>query len=387
MNFDKAGRILTDSGNGTILKSVKEYDAYGNITKCLYYGPDGKIYNTYSLSVSNAERSGIFSCSYDKNGKVLVKKAMNQDGTELYTSIYKYDEKGNLTETKGGTIDIYERNYENENDSELVQTIYNSAVTYKYNDKNLLTEKIIFGVNELSIVNYSDSILRFHETYAYDSHGRMIRKLSKQVVSWEVYTDSRHEKNVGGVKVRSDDAGVATDSTLNLMMYKYDANGNATEIVKLNSDIDKDVRYVFKYDGRNHKTESDRYDEYNISYEYRNDEENKIIAQAASPDFDMIAKMPEYWSMGTPTKETWSYDAQGRKTEWLVYGFQNGLSYRVAWQYSENGKLSEETHYDVYHNTVRAQMKFDDKENVISETDYDYWNKTERNYTYGIEYY
>lgn len=178
-----------------------------------------------------------------------------------------------------------------------------------------------------------------------------------------------------------------TDTTGEIVIYKYNGDGFIIEFESYYSDPYKNLRMVYSYDKNNNLIESKRYDWYNIPSKLMSENTvKKIIAMDIDSTFSIDDLYNNYWSQGRVVSETWKYNSRSEKTEYIA-GFVADPSFRATWEYDDAGNLMKETQYDVYHNTIRSLIEFDKQGNVIKETDCDYWANKDNNYYYRITYY
>lgn len=173
-----------------------------------------------------------------------------------------------------------------------------------------------------------------------------------------------------------------------LTVFKYNKAGKLLEFEHFHSDPFQNLRMLYSYDSANNLVESSRYDRININLSFFNDSYlKKLHGSDIDSAFDINRIYKGYWNQGLPSRQTWKYDSNGNKIEYLVFGYRNGLSFKATWEYDRQGRLTRETHHDVYHNTISAVIDYDKRGNVIQETNFDYWQKTKYQYRYEIRYY
>lgn len=329
-------------------------------------------------------------------GKVKTWTMKNEKGIVRQQ---KFDENGNLIydSYKGSNeIHIYPellphhiRKYA-EQSYPSARNISTKDSIIKFNNKKQITEKLLYKIavpytdpwsmnpdhNTEPSLGWHKKLPAFHMMNKFDNEGRLVRSELFESSSRMYYTQASPSVSYP-----------VLDSSRSVALFTYNKAGKLTEFEYYHSDIFKCVRVAYKYDENNNLIESLRYDDSNINREhFKDDYLYKIIKATEQSSFDINKYYPEFWSSQSPAKEEWKYSGN-KKTEYIVYGYMGGPSFRTTWEYNEKGELIKEVHHDVYHNTIRSLIILDEQGNVIRETDHDYWEKKEYNWHYEIEYY
>lgn len=230
---------------------------------------------------------------------------------------------------------------------------------YKYNPRGQLVEQLRPGKKD-----------NYHLKNTFNSTGLLLSSMEKRTMTATRAWNSTHHKEPT-YEVRIFEQSIAR--------YKYNRAGLIAEFQYLHSRISKSFRILYNYDEQHNLIETLRYDDSNIGIlKYSDNYLNNYLLQSAPASF---------WNKGTPARETWTYNAQNKKIEHMVYGYMDGPSFKATWEYDSDGKLLKEVHHDVYHHTLRAELWFDEQGNVIKEIDYDYWADSQNTFYYEIEYY
>ncbi len=215
--------------------------AYFNVTTFSnVYDRDGKIIVNVRRG-DNGEYIGADYCEYDENGELSVVRMYDSEGNLKSKSVFvlrddndKNEENGNSSEAKKVQI-----TYEPLFDSGDRYSGYNA---YEYGGESYAT---VLRKN----VYRSSGLLKYYEDYIYGADGLVERT--------ERYTDGQLTRY--------------TD-------YKYDEDGNGTEIIQTEPDGTVIARDMFEYDGSGRIVLEEHYkDGIKYSYsEYRYDSNGKV---------------------------------------------------------------------------------------------------------------
>ena len=268
------------------------YDAFGNLREehhCDYHGHREMSYwydetGKYTSGRKYDQMTALDRYEYDEEGRLEVHTELYASGKEGKSTLYVYDEKGDLSETKtkAGTLKYAtDKTYQIERDSE----------------NRIISEKC----NSTGIGNP----LMYYYTYTYDAQGQLIRKQS--------------EKN-----------GSFTT-------YEYDTNGNLICQVD-NQASGKYWRYTYTYNENNDMLtytvqQSDSLPQLKVEKEY--DARGRVI------------KHTEYFT-GNVFSEvivtTYEYDSKSNVSKMVITGYNGNVindQHICYYTYDANGRLTK----------------------------------------------
>jgi hypothetical protein len=320
-------------------------------------------------SVAQKNKTWPSSLDYQLQGHVKSWTMRNETGVLRQQ---EFDSKGNLTkDTYKGTVQTY-------TPPEYLPQKLKVEFEKIYKDKSGLkdsTTRLVFNKRMQLIEKQTPN---YHVINEFTDEGKILVNKTIQIATQTGAWNSYHD----------DPTYTFTDTVQFVVIYKYNQAGLLKEFEYYHSDPFENIRIVYLYDSAYNLIESNRYDQYNISTDLMPDNYlNKFADTEIDATFSINKFYKDYWNQGSPSKLTWKYNQKGQKIEYIAYGFQHEPSFKATWEYDDKGQLIKEIHYDVYHNTIRCEIKFDKKGNVIKETDFDYWAKKEYNFNYEIVYY
>ncbi len=215
--FDESGKVTEFINEGIesegYERTVHEYGMNGKLICEKSYSENGKMKSItnyeYDIKGSmklktcesrNGKEKEIQALIYDGSGRLTEDKMIQSDGSEGHKIIYKYGDKGNVTEEwrtyKGETVLITDNIYD---DSGRIAEI-----------------KIRTGIDDKSI----------SEHYVYEYEGRLKSMISLNPAGGISYTESYFYDGSG----RLSSVIFKSDITSTKENYKYDLSGNLTEI-------------------------------------------------------------------------------------------------------------------------------------------------------------
>ena len=215
----------------------------------------------------------------------------------------------------------------------------------------------------------------------------------------------------GNVEMMSESflPGEGSKKLISKNVFKYDANGNMTELANYtaNGKLASTIRYTYdangvlvkeetllgngtvdlvstiKTDSKGNKIEQEDVRPmgnilFNYKYYYKYDEKGQLIERVALR------------GNGAPLfKYNFNYDDKGNRIEWIQTGPDSNVVGKVAYKFNENNNVVEETRfskdgvataiytyvyeYDKKHNWIRQKKMQDGKAVEIKERDYKYY--------------
>ncbi|MHC1738394.1 MAG: hypothetical protein AB9882_10325 [Ignavibacteriaceae bacterium] len=197
------------------VSAIRKYDDIGNLASETYYLKDGSVDSGMSVS---------YVYKYGEEGNILSKIERNLNGTVYIEYVYEYDGAGKLIMEQ--CSECPEKIYKYDDKGRLSEISFSEYHTfYKYEDSGELLEKITYqGPVEEGLVTY-------RSTYKYDETGRKLEE-----------TDYDHR-----------------GSAERKISYIYDEKGFLTEERGFYSNIDYRCRY--NYDTRGLISERIEYEE------------------------------------------------------------------------------------------------------------------------------
>ncbi len=172
-----------------------------------------------------------------------------------------------------------------------------------------------------------------------------------------------------------------------VVKYTYTPHGDMASFEYYESDVNRSLRNTYHYDEHNHLIDVQYYERSTGGKFIREDVAQELMnAQEKNGEQDINTVFPEFWKAIRPTSESWQYNTKGEKVQYLTHDRNNNLTFRATWEYAPDGTLWKETHFDVYHNTVKDEFWFDAHGNLQRELLYDYFNKKKYELLYVVEY-
>lgn len=179
--YDGFGNLVTDQdygNNGYVYKYI--YDIYGNLTKEIKFGVDGQSQGGYEYEydasgkqikktyLDASEKPGLYhEYTYDPNGNLLKDTEFTQEGEMNHWTVYAYDHAGNL---------VTQTQTEANGDSYVVNN------EYEYDASGNVTK----------CSNYRGGEANGWTEYAYDAQGNTVSekvyKPDGSIKSWCEYT-------------------------------------------------------------------------------------------------------------------------------------------------------------------------------------------------------
>lgn len=298
-------------------------------------------------------------CTYDENNNLLTDINYNGDGTVNNQKNYAYDGQGNLIELH--TIDRWETIERYDSDGSLMERI-----EYQGGQQ---TEHSIYDADEniLKKHYFSNGELRSYSVYTYDSAGKLAEENF-------YYADGTHrEKKLYFYDDRGDNIRLEHHYQYDMseygyyyiatVLYTYDDNHNM--IYEVGVDEKGTERYwqswVYDENGNNI--------EWNNKRTIWNDWNYFIEIDSATYTYnehgDMLTRhrySEDKWdSEEYDTTWSYTYDNNGNMIEKIEYQ-SNGDVIRTAWAYNDQG---EQTMYDGEDDGVYWEKTFDENGNLV----------------------
>lgn len=194
----------------------------------------------------NKEREIIRFAGYKE---LKIYKKTGSEPRELVTQ-YTYNSKGLIIECKDTDPDYYTDQLKN--------------IKYKYNDKDLLVEEVLYIENELSykyVYSYNDKGLLTQEYYTEYYNGK---KKSETKITYKYNNKSLLvERPPIGLRATIKNNGIESDYSTKFI---YNNNNNLIEEQYFyNNELNR--RHVYKYNNKNQLIEETKYDNNNSKYD------------------------------------------------------------------------------------------------------------------------
>lgn len=315
---DSPGAVNAEINGTAISKETTEYDAKGNALK--------------ETDATDASNKSITVNVYDDDGN-LLESTVTEDGMEVSKSVCTYDDDGNI---------LYEKEVS-------ADTVSEEKNTYDRMGRPLKTTDETTGqVTE----------------YTYDYLGRTIK--TAVTLNGKTQTSTASYDGNGTVVKETDTAGITTE-------YQYDSINRVTERKVTKGDS---ITYKTAYsygdvtvrDGLKERTiknasiEKESYPDGTTSSEKYYDKDGKVVKEKAGGlytdyTYDKSGNQTAAYSGGTETEK-----ADGKVTLTL-YDEKGNQTATVINPSVENGS------YAIGKDTIVAKKQYDDKGNVVKETD------------------
>ena len=340
-----------------------------------------KVVNLYSVKqqgrrlVKDKLKS---SYSYDINGNKIEQKTYTEEGKLCSRNIYKYDDNGNMTE---------ECDYDSTANLEYKETL-------TYDSKGNLIETCIYGCK------IYDCIV----SGVYDVFRKTIRKYRDdgKLVEELVFYDSRADSallDILGESIATDLKPLAYidheydkeyqesyDILSSIETYKYDEKGNLIEDSEYWRDSSLHYKRVYKYDENNNKIKvfkSIGEDSLRLVMSYKYNENNEVIEEYNYFDDGRITyEVLKYNKNGKIEEQDLyedgelyrrfvnKFDTKGKRIEECVYGNNDTLIVKSAYEYNKFEKITAE--YEGRERlTKKADWKYDKKGNLVRFREYE----------------
>lgn len=207
------------NGQRTVYETIKEMDAWGNITEVAYGDELSPALTT--------------TWEYDDHaGWMLEIDTINSDGLEIQDMSMRYDTLGNLVQKSDGTvIDV---TFEMDPDISMYEQFgytFDLMEQYDYDSQNRLTG--VVSITKDNINNFMISENR--SSYAYDEAGRIeIKKANNSPNPATYIYDVAGHIHAVGKKISASES----------LQLTYDANGNIENSYDSNSSVSKNFFYT-----------------------------------------------------------------------------------------------------------------------------------------------
>lgn len=256
-------------------------------------------------------------CTYDKKGNLLSSVMNFSDGSFVDDS-YSYDYLGNCTSrctlTNRG-MTVYQYTYDNRNRKTYEEITTNSGVEkrwYTYNDQDQLIKEETIRANGFKVV----------QTLTYDEEGRVTRSTYSENDKTPSVTTTVYDSN-GNLTLRE---YIGSDGWTDRDAYIFDQHGNLVEYHVTYDGVTQE-HYFWTYNEWGQlltmlKQEIE-YDDFNIRYEYENDESNRPVKVTKYRFEDILSERHEY-----------TYDQYGQIVSVKIYNFDGYqfVDYAITYQ-------------------------------------------------------
>ena len=248
--YDALGNLILEKGTAGYLQNAYHHTyTYNNLGQRITqtsYQPDGSIYRTtiYSYDekgnlIKEAHDTGGTEYTYHKSGKVLTVKHFGTN-TAAKDEINEYDEQGNLLSAT--TLDgdnVYRKlawTYDSKGNILTFAELSGKGIRYSYTYDE--------QGNKLTEITYILDVAVSGESYTYDAQGNMLTKASLDPETMErsntyvAYTYDSHGNMLTAVLHESDGTTLQTHNN----SYTYDDAGNL--IHKVEGDLEVKYTYI-----------------------------------------------------------------------------------------------------------------------------------------------
>ncbi|MDR1169920.1 MAG: tetratricopeptide repeat protein [Prevotellaceae bacterium] len=312
-----AGYVSAGDGLKGKVKTVEEFHysatgEVGELTKgdlmkriVFKYDEKGNIseeYEYYNDSIE--ELSDKMTYKYDEKGNKIETKTFLPNGSLYNKSTYRYDEKGN-------TVEIESRNGENELTYRHVYThdekgnLLNTKSHYGFGDETETTFKYDEKGNRISEIhiNYSNPGFSKNNVYRYDEKGNKIENNLYNMKGDELLRRIIYRYNEKGENIEIE------YSKSDIKTYRYDETGNMIEDISIsNGKITGKHIYAYRYDTTGNWIEKTEYVEntgdagsvyisaeiIERKIEYYGTEQS-VYASVKTQDMDTVIKQVDRW--------------------------------------------------------------------------------------------
>lgn len=214
-------------------------DSTGKITKETNYTPNGK------------ERSTTV-YEYDENGNLTEKRTQERNGSTL-RDVYTYDKRGNQLSWRsygyGGESDHWYESTYDENGNELTRLSYNADGTLASRLESVYDEH----GNEVTWRSYDgNGKERARNEYTYDEHGLQRTWTRFDGGAFSFRQEYSHDENGNCTQVVR---YVSEEECCDAETYVYDENGVLIEYTVYDSEGVPSIRSLYTYDERGNITE------------------------------------------------------------------------------------------------------------------------------------
>ncbi len=410
--YNLGGKLISisDTNNNKIKIS---YDDNGNISAMV--SPGGKVLNfTYYLGkITEIEDNIGRKVTYKYEGDNLVQVRLPNEGILEYTyennliveikdqanHTYvknEYDSKARVVKQWDREGNITDIEYD---DKEMITTFImrssGVAKKYKYNRKNLVTERI-YSDSTKTIWTYDEFDNKNSETdrngntkkWIYDENGNALEEIRPDKTSIKNEYDDKNNL----IKT--------TTSWNEETIYNYDERNNLIEeIVKIDAGIFAKTSYTYdeygriltKTDTENNTTIYDYKEEHIDSPTKVTDPENNVFRYEYDKAGRMLSINTSYGTVAfgynALNKKTHIIDAKGNVTR-LLYDKMGNLIKRVLpnnYDYKSDNGIGDSYRYDAFDRLIRTidpldnvfAVKYDVHGNVIKEINPNYYDRGE----------
>jgi len=168
---------------------------------------------------------------------------------------------------------------------------------------------------------------------------------------------------------------------LSKTVFKYDANGNMTELSNLKSDgkVNSTIRYTYDASGIliKEETKSGNGNVVLVSSIKTDAKGNKIEQQDVRPTGDAVFNFKYYYK----------YDKKGQLTERIGYRGSGSILFKYIFNYDDAGNRIEWIQKGPDTSIVgKVIYKYNEKNNLTEQTEYNGNESVKANYTYSYEF-
>ena len=213
--YDQKGNMLT-SKYGEHITEEFTYYSNGQLKSYTYKTPDNAavLYSIYGPQ--------LFTVPYDKNGNVLSKKRVSNNGEESWhETIYTYDKNGNVltedyTDSSG---DWYKYVYSYDNKGNLLTVVATNVYVGGQGERTSYTTTYTYDKNNNVLTEHTSSSdgTWTKKVYTYDKSGNVLTETDTDNNGKNITITNTYDKNSNILK---------TESSESTTTYSYDKNGN-----------------------------------------------------------------------------------------------------------------------------------------------------------------
>lgn len=251
-----------------------------------------------------------------------------------------------------------------------------------FNDRGQLLEKKTVRPrdnDDYGMMGVGDRTLLYHIKNRFDENGKLLsNRIIHHISSTRAWNSMHHPEPF--YTYETGDSCIA--------LYEYNKAGKLIEFEYYHSNVIKDLRIIYIYDENNNLIECLSYDDHNISRKYFYDAYlNPIWEESKNSHFDINKVCPDFWMSDGALRETWKYDSNNSKIEYVYYDSHQRPDGKTIWEYNDEGVLTKSKTYTLHLSFISAEMLYDERGNIVEETKFDNRTKEEHKYHYEIEYY
>lgn len=320
----------------------------------------------------------------------LITKAvsLDSDGSPYYTTVYTYDEKGNVLREQ--TLDVNDMflsgfacEYDDSGNTLLYQTLsgeneVSEWESYTYDENSNMLENVLYGAdgsvqsrfvntyneqgNLLTSENYTGDVLDSRDESIYDENGNLLTYTTYDADGVIAYLD-QNTYDAQGNRIRTETTYETNGIPSTFVTEaEFDDKGNLT-LSKVYNDGFLTDRYEYQYDAQSRVTAYSMYEgnsttAYSTSeFEYdSNGNRSRVISK--SEGF-LLSDTRYTYDENQNVLSSVSVDEKGQELS------------RSEYTYNENGDILTSTDYEYQEVIAREESEYDEAGHLLRSTVYD----------------